>query len=696
MTSANATITLNTSLEDFPEIGLQRAVLFRKLGIRRPVDLLFFFPREYQPACKLTPYHELQSDSLASVLGVVDSVEARYSQDGRSSVGVLLKLEPAGFVRLVWYNQPFRAKNIARGDRLQASGNVKGTGLSYEMRHPEVIKLEAGDQAEIGKPKAIYKLTEGLQQRHISLAVNAAVEHLASHVEDAFSKAMLQELDLMSIEQAIFNVHVPDTLEIAARARRRFVFQELLVYQLALAIRRNKLTTQQAAPSILNSGTIHHRILKRIGLKLTGDQEKVIDEICDDMRKTIAMNRLLQGDVGSGKTAVALYAMLLAVANGYQTTFMAPTEILARQHFDRMRKTLANADSQVELLVGSLTASQKDALQHQIALGTVDIVIGTQALLSDKVEFHKLGLAVIDEQHKFGVAQRATLRGCQFQPHYLVLSATPIPRTLAMTAFGDLDVSTIREKPPGREPVHTYLGTSMQAESWWTFVRKKVAEGRQAYVITPRVIADEVGEVVGAEQTFETLRKGELAGLRVGLLHGRIEPETKNATLAAFDRGEIDVLVATTVVEVGIDVANATVMAILDANRLGLAQLHQLRGRVNRGSYPGYVCVFASAGVDPAEHEKLRVFSQTNDGFELAQQDMIMRGPGNLLGTAQTGLPPFRIADLIRDSDVLEQVRPLAQQIIAADAELANQDLAILKKQVLSRHGGMIDFGDVG
>ncbi len=688
----------NTSdtLESFSPIGPARAELYRKLGIRRPLDILFFFPREYIEPATIHEYHQLESDTRATVVGTVDSIELRTFPDGRSMVGVLLKLDSSGFVRMVWFNQPFRAQSIQRGHRLQATGVTKATGVSYEMRHPEIQLLEEEDEADPGLPKPVYRLTDGLKQRHVADAVRAAIDAFASTIQESIPESLLEQLNLLPINVALEAIHRPKTMDEAQAARDRFILQELLVYQLALAVRRQKQSSHQAAPSIVASAAIHHRIVSRLGLTLTHDQQQAIDEICRDMQKTSPMNRLLQGDVGSGKTAVAVYAMLLAVANGYQATFMAPTEILARQHYERLKHNLQGATCEIGLLVGSLTASEKSDLQTQIAIGTVDIVIGTQALLSSKVEFNRLGLAVIDEQHKFGVAQRATLRGTEYQPHYLVLSATPIPRTLAMTAFGDLDISTIREKPAGRAVVQTYLANTSELPSWWSFIKKKVEEGRQAYIITPRVEGDESNDVIGAEDTFNHLSLHELKGLRLALLHGRIEPERKHETLLAFDRGEIDVLVATTVVEVGIDVPNATVMTILDADRLGLAQLHQLRGRVGRSHHPGYVCVLAKSNADADNVEKLKAFANTTDGFALADLDLQMRGPGNLLGTQQTGIPPFRIADIIRDQAALSKAREVAMQIVTNDPDLSNPKLSRLRSQVYARHGGMIEFGDVG
>jgi ATP-dependent DNA helicase RecG len=450
------------------------------------------------------------------------------------------------------------------------------------------------------------------------------------------------------------------------------------------------------APELPVSAKIHARIQRRIPFEWTGDQAKAIEDVGRDMARSIPMNRLIQGDVGTGKTAVALYAMLLSVAHGYQAAMMAPTEVLARQHVQRLRENLMDSQVEIELLTGSLPSGERENLLERIALGTVDLVVGTQALLGQRVAFHKLGLVVIDEQHRFGVEQRAALRNATTQPHCLVLSATPIPRTLTMTVFGDLDVSILRDKPLGRAVVHTYLGKLDQQESWWQFVGKQVAQGRQAYVITPRVEHGEDEDRLGAEQILVALQQGPLSRFQIGLLHGRMEGHEKQSVLDRFQSGEIQVLVATTVVEVGIDVPNATVMTILDADLLGLSQLHQLRGRICRGTQPGYCCVFATGQTSPEENARLKAFESTTDGFQLSELDLQMRGPGDLLGTRQSGLPPFRIADLVRDSEWLGEARNAAQEIVQQDPELATEAWRPLHRQVTHRHGEMLCFGDVG
>ena len=708
-----APLVASTPLQYIPGIGTNRVELFAKLGIRRAIDLLFLFPRSYQDIAPYQSITELESGFRASVIGQVVDMDQRVSFEGRSTVGVLLAIEGGGYVRCVWYNQPFRRQQFTLGMRVVATGVAKSTGISFEMRHPETTILAAEQPLPEAKPLPIYSLTDGLQQRHVAAAVSAALDGLVTTMEEALPESIrlaannpkdsiekageaVNRPPLLGITEALRAIHQPNSIEEANEARHRFIFQELFVYQLALAMRRHRLKHDKPAPKIEATPMIHARILKRFPFELTRDQLRAIDDVRADMAQDVPMNRLVQGDVGSGKTVIAQYAMLNAVANKQQAALMAPTELLARQHFTRLSQQLSGSQVMIELLVGSISQRERTELLQRIAIGTVDIVVGTQSLLSEHVQFESLGLVVIDEQHKFGVEQRASLRESRIVPHYLVLSATPIPRTIAMTVFGDLDVSILKDKPPGRATVHTYLGSTAQQSKWWEFVVRQVQSGRQAYVVTPRVESDPATEVLGAEQVYEQLHNGPLAGLRLDLLHGRMDGIEKQSKLDAFTAGQTQVLVATTVVEVGIDVPNATLMTILDADRLGLAQLHQLRGRVSRGSYPGYVCVFAKQGVAPEENVRLSVLASTDDGFRLAEQDLQMRGPGDLLGTKQIGLPPLRIADLVRDAQTLNFSRGLAQELIDRDPNLEMAEHALLKRQVTQRHGAVVTLGDVG
>lgn len=455
------------------------------------------------------------------------------------------------------------------------------------------------------------------------------------------------------------------------------------------------------------------------------------------MSRQFPMNRLLQGDVGSGKTVVALYAMLLAVAHRHQAVLMAPTEILARQHHATLGATLAKSRVRVGLLCGSLTAAERREVMRGAEGGEIDLLVGTQSLLHGGLKLPRLGVCVIDEQHKFGVRQRVSLRGDDTDPHCLVMSATPIPRSIAMTMFGDVDLTTIRELPPGRGEVRTYLAHDGWKERWWSFVRQRLEEGRQAYVVAPRVAGGEAAEgdeevegdekvegddengadgivredgepdeqvgaggsaaedVSSVTRTFEELSGGPLRGYRVALLHGRMSAEEKREVMRAFHAGEVRVLVSTTVIEVGIDVPNATVMTIVGANRFGLAQLHQLRGRVSRGVHTGHVCVFSDGEGSPQDHERLRVFEQTGDGFALAEADFRLRGPGELLGRRQSGMPSMRIADLVRDEPILAVARELAQEMIDDDPDLEGAGLAELRRQVMRRYEKRLELGDV-
>jgi ATP-dependent DNA helicase RecG len=465
--------------------------------------------------------------------------------------------------------------------------------------------------------------------------------------------------------------------------------------QLAIQLRRIHVNQQKTAPAIETNSRIDSRIKKYFPYELTAAQEKAIQEISGDMAKQVPMNRRLHGDVGCGKTTVAVYALLLAVAKGQQGVLMAPTETLARQHFRYLQTLLRDSQVQVELLVGGLGKKEKENLLAKIEQGQPGITIGTQALIQNQIHLPNLGLVIVDEQHRFGVNQRASLRQKGVTPHYLVMTATPIPRTVTMTLFGDLDVSKIDQRPPNQTAVNTYLCEEPQKEKWWDFVRKKLREGRQAYVVAPLVDDDEASAWASVEETFESLANGEFSDFTIDLVHGKQPGQYKEAAMQKFANGETQVLVATSVVEVGIDVPNATVMTILSANRFGLAQLHQLRGRVCRGRFPGYVTLFAETEVEETQ-ERLQALVDTNDGFELAEIDFQLRGPGDLFGTRQHGIPPLFVANLQRDYDLLVETRSDAQHLLKADPGLDSEEFSEVKKRVLARYGKTLELADVG
>jgi ATP-dependent DNA helicase RecG len=562
------------------------------------------------------------------------------------------------------------------------------------LTHPN-FELLGDAPPPTGRILPVYPLTEGLNQTRVRRIVRSAVESFVDIVEEAFPPEYLRQHDLLPIGIALREIHGPTNAASLEQARRRFIYQELFVLQLALALKRSIGAARLRSPALPVTAKIDARIRRLFPFRFTADQRAAVEEIAADMAREQPMNRLLQGDVGCGKTVVAEYAALLAVAHGCQAALMAPTEVLARQHAATFRRDLAHSRVRIAVLTGSLSAGQRKELLAAIRAGEADLIVGTHAVLQSDVEFARLGLVVIDEQHKFGVRQRARLKQAGPDPHYLVMTATPIPRTISMTLFGDLDVSTIRRQPPGRPHVYTYLGSPDQRGQWWEFFRKKLREGRQGYVIAPLVGDAADQESASVERCFEDLANGELEAFRLRPIHGRLSAAEKEAAMEAFRLGRTQVLVATSVVEVGIDVPNATVMTIEDGDRFGLAQLHQLRGRISRGAHPGYLCVFADAQNEESQR-RLQAFQQSNDGFELAEIDFAIRGPGDLLSERQHGLPPLRIADLLRDAELLEEARRDARALVAADAELQDPQFARLRRMAMVRYGPALDLGDVG
>ncbi len=685
---------LATQVQYLKGVGPRRAEMLERLGLRTVADVLFFFPRDYEDHTDRRTIADLEEGSLQSVRGLVEEIELRDIAPGRNMLGMLVRVGN-DHLRAVWFNQPFLFSQYRRGQEVLVSGKPKLRGLMWQMVHPRVTMLGEDEPEATGGIVPIYPLTEGLQQWHVRRMVRAALDGYAELLEEAFTEEFLAAHNLTPLAVALPEIHFPTGPKSLEKARRRFVYQELFILQLALAIKRQQQRTLHQAEPLEATARIDARIRRLFPFELTAGQEKAIAEIAADMASTRPMNRLLQGDVGSGKTIVAAYAMLLAVAHGSQAVLMAPTEILARQHALTLKRMLAASEVRLIELVGGLSAGERSRVLEQIAEGEIDLIVGTQAVIQEDVRFKKIGLAVIDEQHKFGVRQRALLRESGGDPHYLVMTATPIPRTVTMTLFGDLDVSTLADMPPGRQKIHTYLPTEQERERWWSFFSKKLQEGRQGYVVTPLVDESETVAAKSLEESYEALANGPLEAFRLGLVHGRMKPEEKDAVMAEFRSGEIQVLVSTSVVEVGVDVPNATLMTIESGQRFGLAQLHQLRGRISRGRFPGYCAVFAD---DPSEEAaaRLKAFSSTTDGFKLAEVDFSLRGPGELFGTRQHGLPPFRIADLSRDKAVVEEARRDAQQMVDADPGLASPSHARLRRMMLVRYGKALDLGDVG
>ncbi len=674
-----------------PGCGPARAEMLARLGVTTVRDLVFLFPRSYHDLTAVTTIDALEEGEPTSIVGMIDEVELQSRGTGRSVLGVLVRQDSL-FLRALWFNQPFLHERFRVGQRVLVSGKPKFFGNRWQMTHPEVKNLEEAELPS-GGLLPIYPLTEGLRQGHMRKLVRAALDVCAGRIDDVLPPSLRGPYDLAEIGWAIERIHFPHAMADVERARHRFVYQELLVMQLALAVRRAEAVEARDAIPLPASAKIDARIRRLFPFELTTGQNKVLAEIMADLARDQPTNRLLQGDVGSGKTVVAVYAMLVAVAHGAQAALMAPTEPLVQQHARTLERLLAGSLVRVGVLTGAVTGKERERLLAEVASGEIQILLGTQALVEAEVKFARLALVVIDEQHKFGVRERAAFRQSG-HPHCLVMTATPIPRTVALSLYGDLDVSTLDERPPGRQNVHTYLPPEADWPRWWEFYRKKLREGRQGFVITPVVDGDD-GSLASLEQSFEALANGELEAFRLGLIHGRLTSGKKEAAIEAFRSGQTQVLVATSVVEVGIDVPNATLMTIQGADRFGLAQLHQLRGRISRGIYPGYCCLLVQAA-SPATNRRLSALVESNDGFWLAETDFQLRGPGELVGDRQHGLPALRVADLARDREILERARADAQALLAADPGLTAPELQLLRRMVLARYGRSLSLGDVG
>jgi len=710
--------SLSTPLERLPGVGTARAEKLVRLDLITASDALMHFPREYRDFSGAHAVADFREGEHASIAGEVTSVAARTTAGGRPLLTVLLACRE-GNVRAVWFNMPFMNRRFAAGMRVVIAGMPKKSGLIWEFNHPEVRWLSSEEQPHASDWLAIYPLAEGVPQVVVRAAVQAALTHVADLPAEAFPPDVLAAKSLLPIGEALREIHCPSSQSMIDAARRRFVYQELFMLQLALRMHRERQQRDHAAPTIDIDARLDSRIRARFPFPFTPAQRRVCGEIAADMRCPRPMNRLLQGDVGSGKTAVAIYAMLAVAATPvkmdedpsaleettkaakpaekplrHQAAIMAPTELLARQHMATLERLLAGSGVEVQLLVGGQPAKERKRILARMQSGEVGIVVGTQALVcGETAKFRNLGLVVIDEQHRFGVLQRATLQQGGTDPHVLVMTATPIPRTIAHAVYGDLDVSVLDEQPPGRQPVRTYRVGPAQLDQWWQFCCKKLAEGRQGYVVVPAV-DESKRELASISSTLEALANGPLEAFRLGLVHGRMKPKEKAAIMDSFRAGEIDVLLATSVIEVGIDVPQATIMTILDADSFGLAQLHQLRGRVARGATQG-ICGAVTASAD-ASIPRIEAFVATTDGFALAEQDLLLRGPGELVGTRQSGAPPMYLADLLRDSSVVAEARRDALELFARDPSLSAPSWSRLRELILKRWGEQLGLGKVG
>ncbi len=687
---------LDSSITIIKGISSSLATKFGKLGVKTVRDLLYFFPHRHLDYSQLKFISQLaEGEEQTIVANVWQAQEARLG--GRRGTEAIVGDE-TGNIRVVWYNQPYLAKTLATNNRIVLSGRVSLFKGRHVFQSPEWEPVESQDFVHTARLVPVYPLTQGLRPRPVRKLMKEVIDRWAWQVDDFLPPELRNRLDLIELPQAISQAHYPEDEATKDKARVRLAFDELFLLQLGvMSQKRDWQEGRQGSPFDVGTSALE-AFIKSLPFALTAAQDRVLGEILADLQKSQPMCRLLQGEVGSGKTVVATAALLIAAANGYQGAFMAPTEILAEQHFATLGGLLSRVGHQEEegylrsysgllprplkvaLLIGDIKQAGKRKLQQSILEGDIDIVIGTHALVQKGVEFRQLGLAVVDEQHRFGVEQRSALREKGLNPHMLVMTATPIPRTLALTLYGDLDISVIDELPPGRQTVKTKWLKPQQRDSAYTFIRRQVAEGRQAFIICPLIEESEAITAQAAVVEYERLSQEVFPDLRLGLLHGRLSAGDKDAVMERFRAGELDILISTPVVEVGIDVPNATVMLVESADRFGLSQLHQFRGRVGRGQEQSY-CMLLAENPSEVGRERLDIIENVQDGFKLAEEDLRLRGPGEFFGTRQSGLPDLRMARL-SDVALLETARNEAINLFQIDPRLERTEHHLLTREL--------------
>jgi len=655
-----------------PGVGPVKEKLLQKLGVHTVADLIDLFPHRYEDYSTFKPIHKLRYGDEVSIIANVWKIGSRVTFGGRKIVVATLS-DASGKMEATWFN-PYVAKQLKTGQAYVFSGKISAFLGKLSLQNPQVEPLDK-ELVNTGRIVPVYPLTEGLSQKWLRHLMHQSVLSWAAHIPDYMPDTILQRYKLLSLAEAYRQIHWPANNDQLVAARRRFVFDELFFLQIGILRQREAWRKTPGVPLSISQEQMA-LLLERLPFRLTAAQERVLAELEADLRGPHAMSRLLQGDVGSGKTVVAAALIWIALQNRKQSALMAPTEILAEQHYRSLQQLFtpfrhrSGRAVQVVLLTGSLAEAEKAEHLERVARGEADIVIGTHALIQDGVDFHDLGFVVIDEQHRFGVKQRAALRRKGHNPHLLVMSATPIPRTLALTLYGDLDISVLDALPPGRQPIQTKWLRPVDRERVYSFIRHRVEEGRQAFIIYPQIEVGEAGEeeMKSAVAAYERLRKEVFPHLRLGLLHGKLPGKEKEAVMRAFAAGEIDVLVSTSVVEVGIDVPNASVMVVESADRFGLAQLHQFRGRVGRGEYASY-CILIADPKSETGQERLLAMEKTQDGFVLAEKDLELRGPGDFFGVRQSGMPLLKMAQL-SDTKTLTEAREAAEMLLAADHTL--------------------------
>ena len=676
-------LDLKQSVQFVKGVGPSRVKLLNYLGINTLQDLIEYFPRDYEDRRYIKEIVNLQDGENALIEAVATTSVTNARLKRNMTLSKLVVSDGTDNMLITWFNQPYVKEQIKRGEKYKFYGRVSIKNGKIEMNSP-VFDSEESDK-NTGRILPVYPTTRNLNENAIRKIMTEALKTTENQLEETIPEYIRNDYHLQGINEAIKQIHFPQDFENLKVARKRFVFEELLALQLALLSLKNEYTNETSG--VCFSKDIHMSdVINILPFRLTNAQLRVLEEIDHDMESEKSMNRLLQGDVGSGKTVIAMIAAYKAVKCGYQAAIMAPTTILAEQHIVNFRKTLEQFGIKCELLVSSITKKNKEEILRRLKDGDIDILIGTHALLQENVEFKNLGFVVTDEQHRFGVKQRSIISGKGKNPDVLVMTATPIPRTLALILYGDLDISIIDELPPNRKKIETFAVRDGMTDRIHAFVKKNIEEGRQAYIVCPLVEENEEMDLRSVETMYENYKTEIFPDLNVKMLHGKMKAKEKDEIMQEFKSGKIDVLISTTVIEVGVDVPNANIMIIENAERFGLAQLHQLRGRVGRGEYQSF-CILKYRGNSDIIKQRMKTMTETDDGFKIAEKDLELRGTGEFFGTRQHGLPEFKVANLFEDIPILKQVQALAIRIEQEDAKLElekNKELKVLVNKLMT------------
>ena len=678
---------INESIQYVKGIGPKKAEKLNKLGIYTIKNLLYYFPRQFEDRSIIKKIAQLEDEEKVTVKALITNIESYTPKKGMTITRIDVK-DDTGFAKLTFFNKEYIKNTFRVGDSILAFGKVKKNGRFVELNSCELEYLSASPK-NIGKLVPVYPLSYGVTNKDIMNTVRMVFENKDIKIPEYMPEYLLKKYRLCGIEYAIKNIHFPKDKESLKIALYRLIFEELLVLQLGLFMYKGGSSDEKGI--LFKRNQRLDEVLKSLPFSLTRAQNRALNEIIDDMCSEKVMNRLVQGDVGSGKTVVALLALAECVFNGYQGALMAPTEILAQQHYESFTETFEDIGINVELLTGSVTKKQKEGILQRAKDGEIDILIGTHALIEDNVEFKNIGLVITDEQHRFGVRQRGKLSSKGESPDILVMTATPIPRTLALILYGDLDISIIDELPPGRQPIETIAVEKKKRDKVYnSLVRREVDKGRQVYIVCPLVEESETLDITSATETAEEIKRDFFPDLRVGLLHGKMKPSEKDAIMTAFKNHELDILVSTTVIEVGVNVPNSTLMIIENAERFGLAQLHQLRGRVGRGKHQSY-CVLIYGSNSEVCRKRMSIMEETNDGFKISEKDLEIRGPGEFFGTMQHGVPELKVANLFKHMKILKTVQQEARIIIGEDPTLDFKEYRGLKREIESKFKDKIE-----